>query len=70
MLTSQRVAPCSPLLSLLLQAHINVEIVASLATHKYIFKHITKGPDLDHSPRFRRWKHRQAVSASTTVISP
>jgi hypothetical protein len=39
------VIPFNPLLSKLFSAHVNVEIVAALATHKYIFKYITKGSD-------------------------
>jgi hypothetical protein len=44
-LDNRYLVPYSPLLSKLFDAHVNVEIVASLATHKYIFKYITKGAD-------------------------
>ena len=39
------VIPYSPFLSLVFDAHINVEVVHTVRAVKYIYKYITKGPD-------------------------
>ena len=39
------VIPYNPLLSLIFDGHINIEVVFSVKSVKYIYKYITKGPD-------------------------
>ena len=40
------VVPYNPVLMMKYNAHINVELVASIAGIKYLFKYISKGNDL------------------------
>jgi hypothetical protein len=44
-ITNRNIVSYSPWLLLLFRCHINVEVVASLNTVKYVFKYIWKGPD-------------------------
>ena len=43
--TNQDVVPFNPYLCLRYNAHINVEVVASVESVKYLYKYIEKGPD-------------------------
>ena len=44
-LDNRRVVPHNPYLLLKYQCHINVEVVASIAAIKYLYKYVFKGPD-------------------------
>ncbi len=44
-LDNRRVVPHNPYLLLKYQCHINVEVVASIAAIKYVYKYVFKGPD-------------------------
>ena len=43
---NQWIVPFCPFLSATFDCHINVECAASLASFKYLFKYVQKGPDL------------------------
>jgi hypothetical protein len=43
---NRRIVPYNPLLMLRYGAHMNVEVIGSITTYKYIFKYIHKGPDM------------------------
>ena len=44
-ITNRYVVPFSPFLLIRYDAHINVEVVCTVAVVKYLYKYILKGPD-------------------------
>ena len=56
-LDNRWVVPYNRLLSLMFNAHINVEVVTSIRCVKYLYKYIYKGPDAVSYPRRRgHWR--------------
>jgi hypothetical protein len=46
--TNQHVVPFNKFLTLMFEAHINVEILVNSTAIKYLYKYITKGHDRSH----------------------